>query len=254
MPDAQTGKAIKISSPVEELDSGATLPKHVAIIMDGNGRWAAARHLPRRLGHRQGVETVRNIVRAAGELGIQYLTLYSFSSENWKRPVDEVNDLMGLLQEFVRRHLKELDGNGVKVRIIGERHGLSPEIIEIIENAERQTKDNTRLQLIIAFNYGGRNEILEAAKRFAREAVEGNVDPDTCSHHNFEKHLDTFGVPDPDLIIRTSGEQRLSNFLLWQAAYSELFFCEKLWPDFKKEDLENAVTQFASRERRFGAR
>ncbi len=222
--------------------------------MDGNGRWATARHLPRRLGHRQGVETVRNVVKAAGELGIQFLTLYSFSSENWKRPIDEVNDLMGLLQEFVRRHLKELDGNGVKVRIIGERQGLSPEIIEIIQNAEKQTRDNNRLFLVIAFNYGGRNEIMEAAKRFASDVAAGKVDAEASSHQDFEKYLDTFGIPDPDLIIRTSGEQRLSNFLLWQAAYSELFFCEKLWPDFRKEDLEQAVAHFAGRERRFGAR
>lgn len=222
--------------------------------MDGNGRWAAARHLPRRLGHRQGVETVRNIVRAAGDLGIRYLTLYSFSSENWKRPVDEVNDLMGLLQEFVRRHLKELDENGVNVRIIGERSGLAPHIIDIIDNAERQTRNNDRLFLVIAFNYGGRNEIFEAAKRFANDIAVGKLGVDAASQADFERYLDTSGIPDPDLIIRTSGEQRLSNFLLWQAAYAELFFCEKLWPDFRKEDLEQAVSHFAGRERRFGAR
>ncbi len=222
--------------------------------MDGNGRWAAARHLPRRLGHRQGVETVRNIVRAAGDLGIRYLTLYSFSSENWKRPVDEVNDLMGLLQEFVRRHLKELDENGVNVRIIGERSGLAPHIIDIIDNAERQTRNNDRLFLVIAFNYGGRTEIFEAAKRFANDVAIGKLGVDAVSQADFECYLDTKGIPDPDLIIRTSGEQRLSNFLLWQAAYAELFFCEKLWPDFRKEDLEQAVSHFAGRERRFGAR
>ena len=248
------GKAPQTSKPADLMGDGAELPTHVAIIMDGNGRWAAARHLPRRLGHRQGVETVRNIVRAAGEIGIKYLTLYSFSSENWKRPPDEVNDLMGLLQEFVRRHLKELDSNGVKVRIIGERHGLAPEIIDIIENAERQTKDNTRLDLIIAFNYGGRNEILEAAKRLACDVREGKRNVDQLSQEDLASYLTTSDIPDPDLIIRTSGEQRLSNFLLWQAAYAELIFCEKLWPDFKKADLEDAVMQFAQRERRFGAR
>lgn len=222
--------------------------------MDGNGRWAAARHLPRRLGHRQGVETVRSVVRAAGDLGIRFLTLYSFSSENWKRPADEVSDLMGLLQEFVRRHLNELDKNGVRVRIIGERQGLSQDIITIIDNAEHQTAQNNRLDLVIAFNYGGRNEIFEAAKRYADDIVAGKLNVQTSTQADFEAYLDTSEIPDPDLIIRTSGEQRLSNFLLWQAAYAELFFCEKLWPDFRKEDLEGAISHFAGRERRFGAR
>lgn len=193
-------------------------------------------------------------MRAAGDLGIRYLTLYSFSSENWKRPADEVSDLMGLLQEFVRRHLKELDSNGVNVRIIGERRGLAPDIIEIIENAERQTKNNSRLHLVIAFNYGGRNEIFEAAKRFASDLASGKTNVDDASLADFEGYLDTSDIPDPDLIIRTSGELRLSNFLLWQGAYAELFFCEKLWPDFRKEDLEDAISHFAGRERRFGAR
>ncbi|HEY4343281.1 MAG TPA: isoprenyl transferase [Parvibaculum sp.] len=231
----------------------ASIPRHVAIIMDGNRRWAAKRHLPRQLGHRQGVEAVRVITRAAGEMGIQYLTLYGFSSENWNRPADEVSDLMGLLKLFIRRDLAELHQNGVQVRIIGDRDDLEADIVSLIEEAETLTRANDRLKLIIAFNYGGQNEITAAVRRIAREVKAGRVDPDAISQETVAAHLDTAGVPDPDLIIRTSGEKRLSNFLLWQSAYAELVFTDVFWPDFTPERLREAIAEFNLRDRRFGA-
>lgn len=229
------------------------VPRHVAIIMDGNGRWAAKRHLPRKLGHRQGVEAVRVIVRAAGEMGIRYLTLYGFSSENWKRPAEEVSDLMGLLRLFIRRDLAELHQNGVQVRIIGEREHLEPDIVALIEEAETLTRGNDRLKLIIAFNYGGQNEITSAVRRIAREVRAGRLDPESITPETVAAHLDTAGVPDPDLIIRTSGEKRLSNFLIWQSAYAELVFTDVFWPDFSPERLKEAVLEYNMRDRRFGA-
>lgn len=244
------------------LSSGQTMsdaapgrpPRHVAIIMDGNGRWAAKRHLPRAAGHRQGVEAVRVIVRAAGELGIEYLTLYGFSSENWKRPVEEVNDLMGLLRLYIRRDLAELHQNGVCIRIIGDRHHLEPDIVALIEEAEALTANNTRLQLLIAFNYGGQNEIASAVRRIAHEVKEGRLDPEAITLETVARFLDTAGVPDPDLIIRTSGEKRLSNFLIWQSAYSELVFSDALWPDFTPDRLQEAIAEYQRRDRRFGGR
>jgi undecaprenyl diphosphate synthase len=244
------------------LSSGQTMsdaapgrpPRHVAIIMDGNGPWAAKRHLPRAAGHRQGVEAVRVIVRAAGELGIEYLTLYGFSSENWKRPVEEVNDLMGLLRLYIRRDLAELHQNGVCIRIIGDRHHLEPDIVALIEEAEALTANNTRLQLLIAFNYGGQNEIASAVRRIAREVKEGRLDPEAITPETVARFLDTAGVPDPDLIIRTSGEKRLSNFLIWQSAYSELVFSDALWPDFTPDRLQEAIAEYQRRDRRFGGR
>lgn len=230
-----------------------TMPRHVAIIMDGNGRWAAKRHLPRVAGHRQGVETVRVIVRAAGELGIEYLTLYGFSSENWKRPPEEVSDLMGLLRLFIRRDLAELHQNGVQVRVIGERDHLEADIVTLIDEAEALTRDNARLKLVIAFNYGGQSEITSAVRRIAREVQAGELDPEAITPDTVSAHLDTAGVPDPDLIIRTSGEMRLSNFLLWQSAYSELVFADALWPDFTPAGLREAVDEYRRRIRRFGA-
>lgn len=228
-------------------------PRHVAIIMDGNGRWAAKRHLPRAAGHRQGVETVRVIVRAAGDLGIEYLTLYGFSSENWKRPVEEVNDLMGLLRLFIRRDLAELHQNGVRVRVIGDRDHLDADIVALIDEAEALTRDNDKLKLVIAFNYGGQNEIASAARRMAYEVKAGRLDPEAITPETVSGFLDTAGLPDPDLIIRTSGEKRLSNFLIWQSAYSELVFTDAFWPDFTPDCLRDAVAEYQRRSRRFGA-
>ena len=227
-------------------------PRHVAIIMDGNGRWAARRHLPRAAGHRQGVEAVRVIVRAAGNLGIEYLTLYGFSSENWKRPPEEVNDLMGLLRFFIRRDLAELHQNGVQVRVIGDRDHLDADIVALINEAEALTSKNDRLKLQIAFNYGGQNEITSAMRRIAQEVKAGRLEPEAIAPETVSGFLDTAGVPDPDLIIRTSGEKRLSNFLIWQGAYSELVFADALWPDFTPDRLREAVDEYQRRTRRFG--
>ncbi|MEQ8378308.1 isoprenyl transferase [Parvibaculum sp.] len=237
----------KMSEPVP-----GKVPRHVAIIMDGNGRWAAKRHLPRAAGHRQGVEAVRVIVRAAGDLGIEYLTLYGFSSENWKRPVEEVNDLMGLLRLFIRRDLAELHQNGVHVRVIGDRDHLDADIVAMIDEAEVLTAQNDRLKLQIAFNYGGQNEIASAVRRVAREVKAGTLEPSAITPDTIAGFLDTAGIPDPDLIIRTSGEKRLSNFMIWQGAYSELVFSDALWPDFTPERLREAVEEYQRRSRRFG--
>ncbi|MDR3500104.1 MAG: isoprenyl transferase [Parvibaculum sp.] len=241
------------SASLSEVDLALEMPRHVAIIMDGNRRWAAKRLLPRQIGHRQGVEAVRVITRAAGEMGIRYLTLYGFSSENWKRPADEVSDLMGLLRLFIRRDLAELHQNGVQVRIIGEREHLEADIVALIDEAETLTRDNANLKLMIAFNYGGQNEITSAVRRIAREVKAGRFDPDAITPETVAAHLDTAGVPDPDLIIRTSGEKRLSNFLIWQSAYAELVFTDVLWPDFTPDRLKEAVAEFKLRDRRFGA-
>jgi undecaprenyl diphosphate synthase len=238
--------------PASEADVGS-MPRHVAIIMDGNRRWAARRHLPRQLGHRQGVEAVRVITRAAGEMGIEYLTLYGFSSENWNRPADEVSDLMGLLKLFIRRDLAELHQNGVQVRIIGDREHLEADIVALIAEAETLTRENTRLKLIIAFNYGGQNEITSAVRRIAQDVKAGRLDPEAISQETVASRLDTAGVPDPDLVIRTSGEKRLSNFLLWQSAYAELVFSDVFWPDFSPDCLREAIAEFKRRDRRFGA-
>ena len=212
-------------------------PRHVAIIMDGNGRWAKARGLPRLAGHRAGVEALRGAVRAAPELGIEWLTVYAFSSENWSRPKTEVSDLMGLLKLFIRRDLAELHQNGVRVRIIGSREGLSPDIGALLSEAETLTRLNRRLNLVIAFNYGGRDEITRAAGKLAAAVSEGRLTPEAITPELLGDYLDTAGIPDPDLVIRTSGEMRLSNFLLWQAAYSELVFLPCYWPDFGRGDL-----------------
>ncbi|NWG54532.1 MAG: isoprenyl transferase [Hydrogenophilaceae bacterium] len=227
-------------------------PRHVAIIMDGNGRWARQRMWPRTLGHREGVEALRRAVDAAGELGLDYLTVFGFSTENWRRPKDEVNALFDLLRLYVDRDLKRLTDEGVRVRIIGEREGLSSDILDIIERAEARTAHNSRLHLTIAFNYGGQQEIARAARRLAEDAVAGKIKPEEISAAMFAGYLDTRGLPPPDIVIRTSGELRLSNFLLWQAAYSELVFLDVLWPDFDKAALEKAMSEFAQRGRRFG--
>jgi undecaprenyl diphosphate synthase len=227
-------------------------PRHVAIIMDGNGRWAAARGLPRGEGHRRGVEALRKTVRAAGELGISYLTIFSFSAENWSRPPSEIRDLMGLLRRFIRNDLAELHQNRVKVRVIGERGDLEPEIRRLLDEAEELTRDNDRLTLVVAFNYGARQEIARAAARLAAEVKAGRLEPNAITAELIGQNLDAPDLPDPDLIIRTSGELRLSNFLLWQAAYSELVFVPTYWPDFDRAALEDALAEYHRRERRFG--
>ncbi len=244
MPEAETSVANGIGN--------VAAPRHVAIIMDGNGRWAAARGLPRGEGHRRGVESLRATVRAAGELGIEVLTIFSFSSENWSRPPAEILDLMGLLRRFIRNDLAELNSSGVRVRVIGEREGLDPEIGGLLDEAEELTRNNTRLTLVVAFNYGSRQEIARAARKVAVEVAAGRLAAADVTADTLSSYLDAPDLPNPDLIIRTSGEQRLSNFLLWQAAYSELVFVAAYWPDFNRAMLENAIAEFRGRERRFG--
>ena len=229
-----------------------TTPEHVAIIMDGNGRWAKARSLPRVAGHRAGVEALRKTVRAAADMGIAWLTVYAFSSENWSRPKSEVSDLMGLLKLFIRRDLAELHQSGVKVKVIGEREGLAPDIAALLEEAESLTAANSALNLVIAFNYGGRDEIVRATRRIADAAARGELPSEDVTPEIFARYLDTAGIPDPDLVIRTSGEQRMSNFLPWQSAYSELVFLPCYWPDVTREHLAEALRQYTARERRFG--
>jgi undecaprenyl diphosphate synthase len=240
------------AAPATEGPDRADGPLHVAIIMDGNGRWAAARGLPRAEGHRRGVEALRRVVRAASELGVLYLTIFSFSSENWSRPATEIGDLFGLLRRFIRNDLATLHRDGVRVRVIGEREGLEPDICVLLKEAEDLTRDNVRLNLVVAFNYGSRQEIAAAAQRLAREVAEGKRDASSIDADTLGRYLDAPDIPDPDLIIRTSGEQRLSNFLMWQAAYSELVFVPIHWPDFDKAALEGAIAEYARRERRFG--
>ncbi|SLN54008.1 isoprenyl transferase [Oceanibacterium hippocampi] len=230
-----------------------SLPRHVAIIMDGNGRWAKARGLPRTAGHKRGADAVRNVVVGAREIGIDYLTLYAFSSENWKRPASEVDDLMGLLRLYLSKELAELHENGVRVRVIGERDRLAPDIVKMIAHAEELTAGNRGLTLAIALNYGGQNEIVGACRSIAARVGEGALAPEAITPELFAGHLQTAGMPDPDMLIRTSGERRLSNFLLWQCAYAEFFFVDTLWPDFGKQQLEEAVHEFSRRERRYGA-
>ncbi len=227
-------------------------PQHVAIIMDGNGRWAKARGLPRTAGHRRGVEAVREAVRTAADLRIPYLTLFAFSSENWNRPAEEVRDLMGLLKLFIRRDLADLHKEGVRVRVIGARDNLAADIRALLEEAESLTRDNTNMTVVVAFNYGARDEVARAMRRIAEKLASGDVSIEELSVETLDQHLDTAGIPDPDLIIRTSGELRLSNFLLWQAAYSEFAFLPCLWPDFDRKTFQDVVEEFATRDRRFG--
>ena len=228
-------------------------PAHVAIIMDGNGRWAGARGLPRTAGHKHGAESVKRAVRSAVEMGISYLTLYGFSSENWKRPEAEVNDLMGLLRFYLRSEIANLHEQGVRLRVIGERQRLARDIVALIEDAEKLTAANCILTLVIALSYGGRREIARAAQDLVREAQSGALKPEDIDEGSFERHLFTVGIPDPDLLIRTSGEKRISNFLLWQLAYAEFVFIDTLWPDFSKQDFQAAIDEYHARERRYGA-
>lgn len=234
------------------ISRGTLALRHVAVIMDGNGRWAKKRGLPRSIGHREGVEAVRRTVQAAIELSIPYLTIYSFSSENWSRPADEVDELMGLMKRFIRRDLAELHKANVRVCMIGERKGVDPELITLVDEAVELTRDNTALTLVIAFNYGARDEIARAARKLAEEVAAGRMSADSIDVDAISGALDTRGVPDPDLLIRTSGEQRLSNFLLWQTAYTEFVFLDCLWPDFGREQLEEAIAKFRDRDRRYG--
>lgn len=229
------------------------LPRHVAIIMDGNGRWARKRHLPREAGHAAGVQRVREVVRSASDLGIEHLTLFAFSSENWKRPATEVGALMGLFRNYFRSDLDELIARAVRVRVIGNRSRVASDIHKMIEDAERLTTSNKGLNLTFAFDYGGQQEITNAARELARGAKEGRLDPETITPELFATRLFTNALPEPDLIVRTSGERRLSNFLLWQSAYAELMFVETLWPDFTAQHLIDAIDGFTVRERRFGA-
>jgi undecaprenyl diphosphate synthase len=242
-----------ISQPNHATGDGSfDMPRHVAVIMDGNGRWAAARGLPRVEGHRRGVEALRRTVRAASDLGIAVLTIFSFSSENWSRPQSEIRDLLSLLRRFIRNDLADLHKTNVRVRIIGERDDLSPDIRSLLEEAEELTHNNDGLTLVVAFNYGARQEIARAARRLAVEVAEGRLPAAAITPELLGRHLDAPDLPDPDVIIRTSGEQRLSNFLLWQAAYSELVFVPLNWPDFDRVALEGAIAEFRRRERRFG--
>jgi undecaprenyl diphosphate synthase len=229
-----------------------TVPRHVAIIMDGNGRWAKARHLPRLAGHRKGVESVRRITRAARALGIEVLTLYAFSSENWRRPADEVSDLMGLLRHFIRTDIDELAREGVKLRVIGDYRALAPDLVTLVEDALARTASNTGPTLVIALNYGAQAELAAAARMLALRAVAGEIDASRIDEETLERALESGALPPVDLLIRTSGEQRLSNFLLWQAAYAELLFVDTLWPDFGPDELAAALDVFGTRQRRFG--
>ena len=232
--------------------SSSGVPRHVAIIMDGNGRWASQRGLPRSAGHRQGVEALRRTVRAAGEIGIEIVTLYSFSSENWSRPESEIRFLLEMLRRFIRTDVAELHKANVRLMMIGGRDGLDPAILSMIEEAENLTRENTGLKLVIAFNYGSRQEITRAVQLIAAKVADGKIDPEGITPAIIADHLDTGGLADPDLLIRTGGEQRLSNYLLWQCAYTEFVFLPEYWPDFDAAMLRRAIDEFQSRDRRYG--
>jgi len=233
-------------------NDGPTAPVHIAVIMDGNGRWAKSRGLPRIEGHRRGADSVRTAITCCIKYGVRYLTLYSFSSENWKRPVQEVDDLMGLLRRYLKSEIVELHKNGVRLRVIGERALLSKDITKLIEDAEAMTSGNRRLDLIVALSYGGRAEIVKAARRVAADVAAGRMTLDAIDEDAVAARLETVGIPDPDILVRTSGEQRISNFLLWQMAYTEFVFLDTLWPDFSEKDFVQVISEFQRRERRFG--
>ncbi len=235
-------------------DAGAGAPRHVAIIMDGNGRWAARRGLPRAAGHRAGAEAVRKLLKSAVKTGVQVLTLYAFSSENWRRSEDEISDLKGLMGYYLERELDELAREGVQLRLIGDHKAFGPQLVERLERAVERTAGNKRLILVVALNYGARGEIVGAAQRLATKAAAGSLDPADIDEACFGEELATAGLPELDLLIRTSGEKRLSNFLLWQAAYAELVFTDTLWPDFDEQAFQDALGEFAQRQRRFGGR
>lgn len=234
------------------MSADVSQPRHVAIIMDGNGRWAGARGLTRTAGHRAGLDALRRTVRAACDLGIPYLTIYSFSTENWSRPKAEIMFLFNLLRRFIRQDVAELHSAGVRIKVIGDREGIDPDIVSLLAECERLTADNTKLTLIVAFNYGSRQEIVRATQRLVQAVSQGSLSPSDISLDSFSSFLDTAGIPDPDLLIRTSGEHRLSNYLLWQCAYTEFVFVDDLWPDFGQEVLERAIAEYMTRDRRFG--
>ncbi len=242
------------AKPATAVVAGSKVPRHVGIIMDGNGRWAAARGLPRALGHKAGAEAARRTIEAAGEAGIGWLTLFAFSSENWRRPADEVQDLTLLLRHYLSHEVSRLVKEGVRLRVIGERERFGPDLLRAILRAEEATEGGTRLNLNVALSYGGRAEIVTAAREIARRAAAGRLDPESVDEECFGSFLGTAGMPDPDLIIRTSGEQRLSNFLLWQSAYAEFVFQDVLWPDYGASHLAAACGEYARRDRRYGAR
>lgn len=233
--------------------SDKPLPQHIAVIMDGNGRWAHARGKPRTAGHRQGAEAVRRVVERVGELGVPYLTVFGFSAENWKRPASEVEDLMWLLRRYLQSEVAELHKNDVRFQVIGDRARLTADLQRLLADSEASTADNRRLTFTLALNYGGRQDIVEAAHHLAREVAAGRLDAEAIDAERFAGALSTAGMPDPDMLIRTSGEQRISNFLLWQCAYAEMVFLDKLWPDMGKDDVSRAVAEYQRRERRYGA-
>jgi undecaprenyl diphosphate synthase len=249
------GKSAKAPAASEQSGTGGEqIPRHVAIIMDGNGRWAKARGLPRAAGHRQGAEAARRTIRAAGEAGVQCLTLYAFSSENWRRPETEISDLMGLLRFYIGAELNALHKEGIRLIILGDHKAFPADVAKLVDQAVTRTAANTRMTLAIALNYGSRAELVNAARSLAAQVAAGELSPDDVDEAAIEAHLDTAGLPPLDLVIRTSGEHRLSNFLLWQAAYAELVFVDTLWPDFDNEALRGALADYAGRERRFGGR
>jgi len=241
-----------VKSSTEEIPETRPIPRHIAIIMDGNGRWAQQRFLPRIAGHKRGVEAVRNVVRACGERGVEYLTLFAFSSENWRRPQAEVSLLMELFLQALKREVKRLHGNNVRLRVIGDRTAFDPKLQKRIAEAEETTRNNTGLTLLIAANYGGRWDITQATRAVAAKVAAGQLQSDAITEALLDTHLSTHGVPEPDLFIRTGGEQRVSNFLLWQLAYTEFYFTDVLWPDFNRAAFDDALLSFAQRQRRFG--
>ena len=238
--------------PVSAGSTPPSVPRHVAVIMDGNGRWAKARGLPRAAGHRAGAEAARKVLRAAGEAGVECLTLYAFSSENWRRPAAEISDLTGLLRFYLKKELESLHREGIKLRIIGDHTAFEADVARMIDNAVAKTAGNDRMTLAIALNYGARTELVKTMQDLARQAASGALAPEAIDEERIEAALDTHDLPPLDLLIRTSGEQRLSNFLLWQAAYAELLFVDTLWPDYDEADFQAALAEYARRERRYG--
>jgi len=247
-------KGLSASAVSDAGGAAGSVPRHVAIIMDGNGRWAKRRFLPRIAGHKAGAEAVRTVVRAARDFGVQALTLYAFSSENWRRSSEEVSDLMGLLRLYLRREIRELNSENVRLRTIGDLSGLGKDLAELAREGVEATRNNTGLNFVLALNYGSQDEMIRAVRDIATDVQAGKLSPADIDAASIEARLDTCDLPPLDLLIRTSGERRLSNFLLWQAAYAELLFVDTLWPDFDRKALADAIADFGTRERRFGGR